>query len=74
MDKRKQIVCNKCGREIAYEKGIATEDYLAVKKSWGYFSRKDGMTNSFILCEDCSDNLMRSFKIPVSEADTTELL
>ena len=58
-----KIVCNQCGKEIPMIKGVAREDYLSVEKCWGYFSEKDGQTDSFDLCEDCYDKLVASFKI-----------
>lgn len=68
------IVCNKCGRKILVENQIAREDYLQVNKSWGYFSKKDGKTYRFILCEKCCDELVEKFVVPVKIKDTTELL
>lgn len=58
-----KIICNKCGKEIEVIQGIAQEDYLAVKKRWGYFSDKDNQEDEFDLCEDCYDELVASFKI-----------
>ena len=58
-----KIICNKCGKEIEVIQGIAQEDYLAVKKRWGYFSDKDHQEDEFDLCEDCYDELVASFKI-----------
>ena len=58
-----KIICNQCGQEIPVIKGVAREDYLSVEKQWGYFSKKDGQTDTFDLCEDCYDKLAASFKI-----------
>ena len=69
-----KIICNKCGRELTVENQIPREDYIMVRKQWGYFSEKDGKTYSFVLCEECSDRLVQSFIIPVDVQDTTELL
>ena len=33
--------------------------------SWGYFSKKDGETHSFDLCEECYDKWIGGFQIPV---------
>ncbi|MGN0151995.1 MAG: hypothetical protein ACI39Q_05935 [Wujia sp.] len=74
MENQKSRVCNMCGRTILQENGIFREDYIAVKKSWGYFSKKDGITSSFVLCETCCDALTRRFKVPVSVTETTELV
>lgn len=68
------IICNKCGRKLLIENQIAREDYLQVNKPWGYFSKKDGKTYQFVLCENCCDKLIEEFKVPVNIKDTTELL
>lgn len=60
----RQIICNKCGREIPVSKGVPAEDYLEVEKRWGYPSDKDNQVDRFDLCEDCYDELVRSFRIP----------
>jgi hypothetical protein len=52
--------CNKCGQEI-----IGYNDYLEVEKTWGYYSNKDLDTYKFVLCEQCCDILVGSFKLPV---------
>lgn len=66
--------CNICGKELRQELDIIKEDYIFVKKSWGYFSKKDGQTHQFCLCEDCYDKWIKSFKIPVEIKDTTEMI
>lgn len=68
------LVCNKCGRQLRVEKGIAKEDYLHVCKSWGYFSKKDGRTQEFILCEECVEIMTKQFVIPAKFSETTEML
>lgn len=60
-----KIICNKCGREIARKNGRLTEDVLQVEKRWGYPSEKDNEVHSFDLCEDCYDEIIRTFSIPV---------
>ena len=63
----KKIICNKCGKEIVVQNGIAREDCLSVDKRWGYFSGKDNQTDSFDLCEECYDSFVATFLIPVGE-------
>lgn len=70
----KRIICNSCGKEIKIARGIAMEDYLPIKKEWGYFSGKDGKRQECILCEACWDEITRHFKIPVSATEMTELI
>lgn len=61
-----EIYCNCCGKVINHKGGIG-EDYLEVKKAWGYFSSKDLTGHAFNLCEACYDKLISQFKIPVEE-------
>ncbi|MBO5509587.1 MAG: hypothetical protein J5962_03900 [Lachnospiraceae bacterium] len=68
------IVCNLCGKNIHVENGIPREDFLEVNKSWGYFSKKDGKTWKFVVCEECMDSFVKSFAVPYNEVDTTELV
>lgn len=63
--KIEKIICNKCGREIPVQGGILQEDVLEVEKRWGYHSRKDNQVDQFDLCEDCYDELVRSFLIKI---------
>ena len=66
--------CNKCGRDLKMQGSIPVEDYILVNKQWGYFSKKDGKTYRFIICEECSDKIFGGFEVPVDISDTTELL
>ncbi len=53
-DKKVQkVLCNCCGKEIAIQQG--------------YFSEKDGRQDNFDLCENCYDNMVKHFVIPVSQ-------
>lgn len=60
-----KIICNKCGKEILVQRGVPQEDVLEVEKRWGYHSRKDNQVDRFDLCEDCYDELVRSFLIKI---------
>lgn len=60
-----KIICNKCGKEIVVENGMAKEDTLSVQKRWGYFSAKDNEKHTFDLCEACYDEMISNFQIPV---------
>lgn len=74
MMKKNKIICNKCKNELPQEKGIIMADFIEINKKWGYFSKKDGTTCRFILCEGCSDALIESLAIPAHISDTTELV
>ena len=65
--KIEKIICNKCGKEILVRGGVPQEDVLEVRKRWGYHSRKDNQVDCFDLCEDCYDELIRSFRIKMEE-------
>ncbi len=60
-----KLVCNKCGKEVHVINGIPEQELCQVDMQWGYFSNKDGEKHSFDLCEECYDELVKSFKIPV---------
>ena len=50
------------------------EDYISIKKEWGYFSNKDGQIHIFHICESCYDTWTGQFRIPVKVEEQTELL
>lgn len=70
----KDLICNNCGRKLLIENGIPKEDYVEIKKEWGYFSNKDGCTEHLVICEKCYDSITSDFKIPVDSYKTIELL
>ncbi len=74
MREERKLYCNQCGKEIRIAQGIAREDFVIIKKNWGYFSKKDGRQDEFCLCEACYDRLIAGFMIPVSEKEMTELV
>lgn len=74
MREERKPCCNQCGKEIRIVQGIAREDFLTVKKNWGYFSKKDGRQDEFCLCEACYDRLIAGFTVPMSEKEMTELV
>ena len=75
MDKKvHEIYCNSCGKKIETTDNIKREDYLSIKKEWGYFSKKDGEIHSIFLCESCYDIWTKQFKLPVKVEKQTELL
>lgn len=64
-----KIICNKCGKEIVVTRGIPQEDVLDIEKRWGYFSEKDGQMDRFDICEDCYEEWIESFLIPVTRSE-----
>ena len=74
MKKENEIYCNLCGRKIKQQKDNPVEDFLSVKKEWGYFSDRDGLIQEFDLCEACYGELIRRFVLPVGETEQKEML
>ena len=64
-----KIICNKCGKEIVVARGIPQKDVLEIEKQWGYFSEKDGQTDCFDICEDCYEEWIESFLIPITRTE-----
>lgn len=62
--KIEKVFCNCCGKELSRD-----TDYLSVEKQWGYHSNKDGVCQSFDLCEECVDRLTSEFAIPPQTED-----
>lgn len=69
-----EMVCNKCGRRMNVRNGILKEGCFQADVVFGYFSRRDGMRHRFELCEDCYDEMIDGFAIPVEETRQQELL
>ena len=74
MRKENDIYCNMCGRKIKQKQDIPVEDFVSVKKAWGYFSGKDGTVQECDLCEECFEKIVRRFQIPVTQTEQKELL
>lgn len=70
----KKVICNRCGRDLKLENGVMQEGVFSGEARWGYFSDKDGEKHSFDLCEQCYDHLLRSFRVPATIEEETELL
>lgn len=74
-DKKNQllkVVCNQCGKTLKVEKGILKEGLFEGKQTFGYFSRRDGITHKFDLCECCYNQLITGFSIPVEKSKEKE--
>lgn len=69
-----RVICNQCGRELSVKHGMIREGVFHGETCFGYDSRKDGIRQTFDLCEDCYDQLCGKFLIPVEEEELTELL
>ena len=56
------------------ENGILKEGCISADVCFGYFSRRDGARHRFDLCEDCYDEMISRFCVPVETTESTELL
>lgn len=70
----KEVICNRCEKSLFVENGLLKDAAYEGKQVFGYFSKKDGMTHRFDLCESCYDEWIKMFRIPVSETENTELI
>ena len=69
-----RLVCNQCGKEIKLKGNIPVEGVYKVRYTWDYMSEKDGMQDSFDLCESCYDAWVKTFLIPITRTEVTEYL
>lgn len=69
-----QNVCNVCGRKLLLFSGETREDALQIEKDWGFFSNKDRQKHRFALCEQCYDQWIATFSVPVEQSEVNELL
>lgn len=69
-----QVICNQCGRELKVENGYLKEGCFTADADFGYFSQKDGKNYHFDLCEECFDQMIARFAVPVEINEETELL
>lgn len=64
------MVCNCCGKKL----NEIEQDYLYVKKQWGYFSEKDGSVYEIRICEGCFDAWIRQMAVAPAVTEATELV
>ena len=67
-----EIRCNMCGRKIIFGEKHDKEDYLLIRKEWGYFSRKDGNRYTIRMCEECFDRFVDDCVVSPEIDDVTE--
>lgn len=60
-----KVICNCCGKEIPQIREEIWEEYFHAEKSWGYLSQQDGRQDSFDLCQDCYEKMIKSFQMKV---------
>lgn len=73
-EKLVEVFCNKCGRALKLQNEIVKEGNLVIEADWGYFSNKDGEIHCIDLCEQCYDEWITTFKIPIDIVRKYEML
>lgn len=68
------VICNYCKKELPVENGILKAEAIRFKHTFGYFSKHDGQTESFDLCEECYRKITGKFQIPVEKREETEFM
>lgn len=68
------VICNCCKKELLVENGILKDECIHISHDFGYFSKRDGETQSFDLCEDCYEKFTGKLLIPVETENRRELL
>lgn len=68
------VVCNCCGKKLIVEGGIVREGRIFIDHAWDFFSEKDGEVHRMDLCEECYDEFILQFRIPVEVEEKTEIL
>lgn len=60
-------ICNKCGKKFEYDEGLCGWQNLVHKFviKFAYGSKYDYERWDFDLCEDCIEEIVSTFKIPV---------
>lgn len=74
MVEQNQIFCNICGVTLSFDVTTFGQEYAFIQKDWGYFSSKDGERHTIRLCEQCYDQWIRSFKVPMVKENRTEFV
>lgn len=75
--KEKKIIavqCNCCGKKLRVENGVILEGVYGSEYNWEYFSKKDGETHAFDLCEACYDAWIQQFILPIQKKERNCLI
>ena len=67
------LYCNCCGNIIPEGYTEKTKEFVHLEKTWGYFSKKDGISQTADICEDCMEAWMAQFCIPPQTVERTEI-
>lgn len=72
--RKMEVTCNMCGKKMAVKKGIVLEGLFSANIDWGYFSEKDGEVHQIDICENCYDEWISTFKVPINIVRKNEML
>lgn len=73
MRKDKRVYCNCCGKEMQQKNDMFLEEFIHLKKDWGYFSGKDGISQEADICESCLTTWMETFVYAPDTWERTEI-
>ena len=54
------IICDACGKKIEKNRFNEFDDYYHIEKEWGYHSDKDGRHDSYDICSECYDKMLKA--------------
>lgn len=57
-----RVICNCCGQDIKKDRFGQLEDYVTIKKNWGYNSAFDGQVHDYDICNECYRDWINKFK------------
>lgn len=69
-----EVVCNCCGRKLLVENGFLKEESIHIAHDFGFFGKKDGISQEFDLCEECYEKITAGFVIPAESYEREELI
>ncbi len=69
-----KVLCNKCGKMLKVRNGIIMEGNFSIEYNWGYFSDRDCERHIIDLCEECYNQIIKDFKIPVDIESNIEVI
>ena len=58
-----EVTCNICGNAIKKNEMGYFDDFLEIKKTWGYHSPMDGETHTFDVCAGCYQEWVGGFRV-----------
>jgi len=58
-----EIICNVCGCSVAKNELGYFDDFVQIKKNWGYHSAYDGQSHEFDICQRCYGLLLEGLAV-----------